>query len=1208
MCSLSFASGLRRGFSRLFVLIAVTASAVALAQTPAYVFSHLAGSAGGGGFADGTAAAAQFNRPQGLAFDSAGNLYVADSANQVIRKITPAGVVSTFAGKPGVSGYADGTGEAARFSEPRGLTADLGGNLYVAMFSDIRKITPAGATTTIASEGAMGLAADALGNLYFTTGGAVCRLDATGTVTTVAGSRTQPGHVDGNGTAARFYNATGMAFDAAGNLYVADDATVRCITPSGDVTTVAGAARQYPVSGSDGDGTGAAARFASLGSMALGPDGNVYVLEGLEKIRCVTPAGVVTTIRLAAAPPETGYENPGLAIDALGNLYVGNQAAHNILKVSGAGAVNVYAGRGNESGSLDATGPAARFCYPHGVAVDAAGTVYVADTANSVIRKITAAGAVSTLAGLAGTAGWVDGAGAAARFARPMGIAVDATGNVIVADTDNYVVRKITPAGVVTTIAGTFGLRGFTDGDAATARFYSLNEALAVAPDGSVYVMDNGAALRRISSDGSVVTVAGSSNQGSDDGTGAAAGFGGSSGLTVSADGTIYVADWWGMIRKVTAGGVVTTLAGTSWNYGHADGTGAAASFAAPRGIALGADNCLYVAEESNVRKVTLAGVVTTIGGGGELTGCADGTGGSARFASNRAIAIDPAGVLYIADTANHAIRKGVPVTAAVNWASPAPIIAGTPLSATQLNATANLPGTFAYTPAAGTVLTAGTHTLSVTFTPTDTVNFSPVTKTVTLTVRAGNYAGTYFGKVGNTQGTWALQINQNNTGRLLVQLPGRQSAIIAPVTIAADGTFSVTGHETIANGADGLPFTLSGTIDTGRVTAQLSGLNSGLTAIIDIGEETTASGYYTATALYQDSGTAYAVVGRDGRATVVIVTPGFVDTADGSLDRDGVFTGTTAGGAGIAVRLNSSAKSLSVGWGSGRLVEFGGLAEGVASTTRPMNMSARAYCSTGNSVTIGGFVVGGTVSKRVLIRAIGPSLTTQNIPQNEVLLDPLVEVHHGNAIVAQNDNWGDNANAADITSVGAQVGATALAATDTRSAAVLTTLDPGVYSFVVKGKGDTSGIVLLEAYDADATVTGTNFVNIAARAYATTGNAVAIGGFVVSGNAPKRVLMRAVGPTLTTQSIAQNEVLADPMIELHRGNAIVATNDNWGTNANQADIVTVGARIGAMPLAAADTKSSALLMWLPPGVYSFIAKGRNDTSGIVLVEVYDAD
>ncbi len=275
---------------------------------------------------------------------------------------------------------------------------------------------------------------------------------------------------------------------------------------------------------------------------------------------------------------------------------------------------------------------------------------------------------------------------------------------------------------------------------------------------------------------------------------------------------------------------------------------------------------------------------------------------------------------------------------------------------------------------------------------------------------------------------------------------------------------------------------------------------------------------------------------------------------------------------------------------------------------SRLVNIATRAYCATGNRVTIGGFVVSGGGSKRVLVRAVGPTLTSQGLTAAEVLADPLVEVHKGSAVIAQNDNWGDNANAAEITTVGARIGANPFSSGDTGSAALLLTLDPGVYSFIVKGHSDASGIVLLEVYDAEDAGSGANFVNIATRAQATTGDGVAIGGFVIQGGAPKQVLLRAVGPTLATQGLGQSEVLSDPTIELHHGAITIASNDNWPDTGNAAAIAPTAARIGATPFAAGDRTSSALLLTLDPGVYTFIAKGRNDTSGIVLVEVYDAD
>ncbi|HTO02305.1 MAG TPA: endo-1,4-beta-xylanase, partial [Opitutus sp.] len=279
-------------------------------------------------------------------------------------------------------------------------------------------------------------------------------------------------------------------------------------------------------------------------------------------------------------------------------------------------------------------------------------------------------------------------------------------------------------------------------------------------------------------------------------------------------------------------------------------------------------------------------------------------------------------------------------------------------------------------------------------------------------------------------------------------------------------------------------------------------------------------------------------------------------------------------------------------------------------STSRLVNIATRAYCSTGNNVTIGGFVISGSARKRVLVRGVGPSLTGQGIPQSEALLDPTIELYKGGEVLYSNDNWGAASNASEIPVIAAQIGAAALAPTDTASSALLVDLDPGVYSFIARGKNGTSGIVLLEVYDADPTTSPSKFVNIATRAYATTGNGVTIGGFVISGSLPKQVLLRAVGPTLEDLGIGRADLLADPTIALYRAGESTPfeTNDDWGTNANAALITSIGARIGANALAGSDTRTSALLLTLNPGVYSFIASGKNGASGIVLVEVYDAD
>jgi hypothetical protein len=276
------------------------------------------------------------------------------------------------------------------------------------------------------------------------------------------------------------------------------------------------------------------------------------------------------------------------------------------------------------------------------------------------------------------------------------------------------------------------------------------------------------------------------------------------------------------------------------------------------------------------------------------------------------------------------------------------------------------------------------------------------------------------------------------------------------------------------------------------------------------------------------------------------------------------------------------------------------------------VNLSARAFGGVGDRVAIGGFVIDGTMPKRILLRALGPTLTTQGIAPEDVMPDPTIEVHdatHGNTVVAAIDNWTDNPDRSEAITTGNRLGAAALASQDVMSAAILLRLQPGGYTFLARDKAGRSGVVLIEAYDADAASTRSDIVNLSTRAYCSTGSRVAIGGYVVSGNMPKRLLVRAVGPTLSTQGLAVADVLQDPMIEVHdmqRSSAVIATNDDWNRDSDSSTLGATTARVGATPLASSDATSSALVITLQPGVYSFVATGKAGTSGIVLIEVYD--
>jgi hypothetical protein len=302
------------------------------------------------------------------------------------------------------------------------------------------------------------------------------------------------------------------------------------------------------------------------------------------------------------------YGPNGIATDAAGNIYVGETFNHDIRKITPAGVVTTFAGN-LTAGSANGTGAAASFSNLSGIATDASGNVYVADSENQLIRKITPAGMVSSIAG-SGAAGAANGPASSASFNDPVAVAVDAAGNVFVADLANNMIRKITPGGMVSTFAGT-GIRGYDNGPGATATFTSPG-FLAVDNAGNVYVSDF-STVRKITPDGVVSTLAGRSTPEIGppgavvDGKGTAASFNGTLGISVDAAGNVYVGDV-NAIRKITPDGVVTTLAGGGPGF-TTDGIGSHASFGILRGLTVNsAGNLIYLSDfrSSLIRKVVI--------------------------------------------------------------------------------------------------------------------------------------------------------------------------------------------------------------------------------------------------------------------------------------------------------------------------------------------------------------------------------------------------------------------------------------------------------------------------------------------------------------------------------------------------------------------------------------------------------------------------
>ncbi len=315
-----------------------------------------------------------------------------------------------------------------------------------------------------------------------------------------------------------------------------------------------------------------------------------------------TSPAVTLTVAQAFLPFPTS-----IAADSSASLLVGDANANTIQKISPAGLISLVAGAGGTAGAADGAGAAARFNQPNGLALLIDGTIIVADTSNATIRRITSAGTVTTLAGSPGNRGNADGPGDTATFSSPTGIARDANGVLYVADAMNHTIRKLTPDGIVSTVAGAAGAAGFADGVGTAARFNFPT------------------------------------------------------GLAVDGRGDIYVADTTNnLIRRITSAGVVSTLAGVPGVAGFDDGAGAGALFNRPGGLAADGSGNLYLADTDNstIRKISPAGVVTTVAGLPTIAGLEDGPGAFALFNHPQALSVDASGNIFVADTGNAAIRR----------------------------------------------------------------------------------------------------------------------------------------------------------------------------------------------------------------------------------------------------------------------------------------------------------------------------------------------------------------------------------------------------------------------------------------------------------------------------------------------------------------------------------------------------------------------
>ena len=339
------------------------------------------------------------------------------------------------------------------------------------------------------------------------------------------------------------------------------------------------------------------------------------------------------------------------------------------VKAAGFDVVTV-AGTAGVSGAANGQASAGRFAHPWALATCPSGDLIVVDTDNHTVRRVTPSAHVTTVAGSAGQRGSIDGSGNAARFDFGHyggGAACSADGTIFVSDVFNHTIRRVSSIGEVTTLAGVAGLQGSLDGTGSSARL-TYPSHLALDAAGNLYVADGNHVVRRVSPSGAVATIAGAPGQpGTVNGRGSAARFRRPHGIAVDREGNVYIAEVdANVIRKITPSGVVSTLAGEAGTSGNVDGTGPAARFdfgCCGGGLGITPEGDLYVADRSNhtIRRVTRTGAVTTVAGSPGVSGSADGVGSVSRFYWPIAVAVDHAGNVIIVDTQNHTIRRGTP-------------------------------------------------------------------------------------------------------------------------------------------------------------------------------------------------------------------------------------------------------------------------------------------------------------------------------------------------------------------------------------------------------------------------------------------------------------------------------------------------------------------------------------------------------------------
>ncbi|MBI5689797.1 MAG: immunoglobulin domain-containing protein [Verrucomicrobia bacterium] len=1131
---------------------AIPSSTVTLTLVVGTTISTYAGLAQVPGSLDGAVAVARFNGPSNIALDAAGNLYIADSSNHVIRKISTSGAVTTLAGLAGVNGSADGTGGAARFNAPAGVAVTSLGTVYVADTYNhtIRMVTPDGVVTTIAG---------------------------------LAGST---GSADGTGNAARFLYPYGIVVDAAGTATVADtfNHTIRKVTSGGVVTTFAGTAGARGTANANGT----SARFA-------------YPFA--------------------------------LAQDSGGNLYVADSFNHAIRKIDLAANVTAMAGNPGIAGSTDGLGTSGLFNQPSGIAVDSSGNVYVADTYSNTIRKVTPGGVVTTLAGLAGSAGTSDGVGSAARFSQPFGIAVDSAGNLFIADTRNHTIRRsgnvsaptITtqPVAAVAVAGGTATFTVAASGAPTPTIFTWMRQPAgttgfsALTAD-STYSGVNSATLTvtgvtdAMNGDQFQVVV---SNLISPNATSNAVTLTtGTAPVFTSAASATFQATNAGTFTVTATGTPTPTFSATglpSWatldaSTGVISGTPPDTS-GSPFTVTVRASNGIATNQTLTITVLpaVLPPAITT-----QPSNVAADQGSTAVF-SVTASGTAPLSYQWARNGASIAGATGsnlslgnVQASAAGSYTVTVSNAAGsvTSTSATLVVNTAPIVTT---PPRAQTALAGETVRLSVSasggasFTYQWRKNGVPIVgangATLTLTGVTAADTGNYDVLVSNALGTVTSSLAQLN----VVASP------TAPTITAQPGNrvIVVGGSVTLSVGATGAP---TPSYQWRRNGVAISGANNPAFAVTGV-----APG---------DAGTYDVVVSNSAGsvtsagATVRVLARSFAGTYFGSFaggvgtfalyirdDNTGVFLGYVPGS-------SAPVMSLAVTVNDAGGFSFSQTAIAASSAASPnADEPARAAAlgvvvvngTIGTDGNITGAVSGGVNASLSATRAFDTG-ATQNVAgfyqagaSNSGAVSYTIAGPNSQAFAVVVSGNTSDGGTGSVTTAGA-------VNVNTNRSIISTTITPATGT--VTGTS-TGAVAATFAGASEAVLARQRLVNISTRARVASGDSVAIAGFVISGEESKPVLIRAVGPTLAAAPFNLAGALTSPRLELFRGQTSLAV--NTGIAANRLAIDAAGQQAGAFALGSSGA-DAAILTTLAPGAYTAVVSSTSNTAGVALIEVYD--